>query len=305
MGAEAKTAAMRDPAHDGWQGTTDGRPWMLRSLVALFRWVNIRCLYAVMSVVVVFYMLANGRNRRAIARLFREHLGYGRWRTLCAVYANHFRFGQVILDRFAVYAGCRFRVEIERNDYYNELASAPGGFIMVSSHVGNYELAGYTLRPEQKRFHALVYAGEKQTVMQNRAKCFAGNNIEMVPVLRDMSHLFIANRALEEGDIVGMPGDRLFGSQKSVTCDFLGAPARFPLGPFALAVQREVPMLSIFVMKEGVKRYRIFVDRIDAGDPGAPKRELMEHAARTFAAQLERIVRRYPTQWFNYYDFWE
>ena len=211
MGAEAKTAAMRDPAHDGWQGT-DGRPWMLRSLVVLFRWVNIRCLYAVMSVVVVFYMLANGRNRRAIARLFREHLGYGRWRTLCAVYANHFRFGQVILDRFAVYAGCRFRVEIEHNDYYNELASAPGGFIMVSSHVGNYELAGYTLRPEQKRFHALVYAGEKQTVMQNRAKCFAGNNIEMVPVLRDMSHLFIANRALEEGDIVGMPGDRLFGS---------------------------------------------------------------------------------------------
>ncbi|CDC99937.1 putative uncharacterized protein [Alistipes sp. CAG:268] len=64
-------------------------------------------------------------------------------------------------------------------------------------------------------------------------------------------------------------------------------------------------MLSIFVMKEGVKRYRIFVDRIDAGDPGASKRERMEHAARTFAAQLERIVRRYPTQWFNYYDFWE
>ena len=229
MGAEAKTAAMRDPAHDGWQGTTDGRPWMLRSLVVLFRWVNIRCLYAVMSVVVVFYMLANGRNRRAIARLFREHLGYGRWRTLCAVYANHFRFGQVILDRFAVYAGCRFRVEIEHNDYYNELASAPGGFIMVSSHVGNYELAGYTLRPEQKRFHALVYAGEKQTVMQNRAKCFAGNNIEMVPVLRDMSHLFIANRALEEGDIVGMPGDRLFGSPKSVRLPGCSGP--LPAGP--------------------------------------------------------------------------
>lgn len=305
MKADTKIRAAGEPTHSEWRGTTDGEPWMLRSLIVMFRWVNIRCLYAVMAVVVAGYMVANGRARRAVQRFFRERLGYGRWRTLRAVYASHFRFGQIVLDRFAVYAGCRFRVEIEHNEYYEELAAGAKGFVMVSSHVGNYELAGYSLHPEPKRFYALVYAGEKETVMQNRARCFAGNNIEMVPVLPDLSHLFTANRALEEGNIVGMPGDRLFGSQKSVTCDFLGAPARFPLGPFALAVQRDVPMLSIFVMKEGVKRYRIFVHRIDSGDAALPKRARMEHAAHEFAAQLEKIVRRYPTQWFNYYDFWE
>ncbi|WP_417014762.1 acyltransferase [Alistipes sp.] len=300
------TARMAEAsAHEAWQGHTDGRPWMLRSLIAMFRRIDIRCLYGVMAVVVVFYMLFNRRGYRAIRDLFRRRLGYGRRQTLRAVYATHYRFGQVILDRFAVYAGQRFEVEIEHNEYYRELVARPGGFIMVSSHVGNYELAGYSLHPAEKRFYALVYAGEKETVMQNRAKCFAGNNIEMVPVMGDMSHLFVANRALMEGNIVGMPGDRLFGSQKSVQCDFLGASARFPLGPFALAVQREVPMLSIFVMKEATKRYRIFVDRIDTGDVNQPKRLRMEYAARSFAAQLERIVRRYPTQWFNFYNFWE
>lgn len=170
-------------AHDTWQGHTDGHPWMLRSLVAMFRWIDIRILYGVMAVVVVFYMLLNRRGYRAIRDLFRRRLGYGRWRTLRAVYKNHYRFGQIILDRFAIYAGQRFHVEIEHNEYYRELVTRPGGFIMLSSHVGNYELAGYTLHPEEKRFYALVYAGEKETVMQNRAKCFAGNNIEMVPVL--------------------------------------------------------------------------------------------------------------------------
>lgn len=307
MGAETTSTAggAEVSAHEAWQGRTDGRPWMLRSLIALFRWTDIRILYGVMAVVVVFYMLFNRRGYRANRDFFRRRLGYGRWRTLRSVYASHYRFGQIILDRFAIYAGQQFHIEIEHNEYYRERVSRPEGFLMVSSHVGNYELAGYSLHPEEKRFYALVYAGEKETVMQNRAKCFAGNNIEMVPVLGDMSHLFTANRALMEGNIVGMPGDRLFGSQKSVRCDFLGAPAQFPLGPFALAVQRDVAMLSIFVMKESAKRYRIFVERIDTGDASLPKRQRMEHAARLFSAQLEAIVRRYPTQWFNYYDFWE
>lgn len=76
-------------AHDTWQGHTDGHPWMLRSLVAMFRWIDIRILYGVMAVVVVFYMLLNRRGYRAIRDLFRRRLGYGRWRTLRAVYKNH------------------------------------------------------------------------------------------------------------------------------------------------------------------------------------------------------------------------
>ena len=70
---------------------------MLRSLVAMFRWIDIRILYGVMAVVVVFYMLINRRGYRAIRDLFRRRLGYGRWRTLRAVYRNHYRFGQIFL----------------------------------------------------------------------------------------------------------------------------------------------------------------------------------------------------------------
>jgi predicted LPLAT superfamily acyltransferase len=31
----------------------------------------------------------------------------------------------------------------------------------------------------------------------------------------------------------------------------------------------------------------------------------MQQLAQAFATQLEDIVRRYPTQWFNYFDFWK
>ena len=305
MTSATKIDPLNEPSHEQWQGKTDGQPWMLRSLIGLFRRIDIRVLYVVMAVVAFFYLFIHRKNRRAIQRFFRERLGYGRWKTLRAVYVNHYRFGQVILDRFAVYAGQRFQVDIEHNEYYRELVARPEGFVMVSAHIGNYELAGYALHPEEKRFYALVYAGEQATIMQNRSKCFAGHNIEMVPVQSDLSHLFVANQALIEGNIVGMPGDRTFGSAKSVVCSFLGAPARFPLGPFALAIQRDVALLSIFVLKVGVKKYRIFVNRIDTGDAQTPKRVRMEQTSQRFAQQLETIVRQYPTQWFNYYNFWQ
>jgi predicted LPLAT superfamily acyltransferase len=31
----------------------------------------------------------------------------------------------------------------------------------------------------------------------------------------------------------------------------------------------------------------------------------MADMAAKFAAELERVLRLYPTQWFNFYDFWK
>jgi predicted LPLAT superfamily acyltransferase len=126
----------------------------------------------------------------------------------------------------------------------------------------------------------------------------------MVPVKDDLSHLFALNAAIDNGDIVSMPADRFFGSQKSVECQFFGAKANFPLGGFALAVQKEVSVLAIFVMKEGLKKYRVCLHKLVC-DRQASKREQMAQLAQSFAECLETVVRSYPTQWFNYFDFWQ
>jgi predicted LPLAT superfamily acyltransferase len=101
-----------------------------------------------------------------------------------------------------------------------------------------------------------------------------------------------------------MPADRCFGSQKSVGCQFFGTTAQFPLGPFATAVQKEVPALAVMVMKEGSRRYRAFVRQLPV-DTTLPHRKQMAALAQAFATELESIVRRYPHQWYNYYEFWD
>lgn len=290
--------------HNEWSGKTDGQPWMQRSLIAMFRVLPLWLLYGVMALVVPFYMLFNKKGYQAMYHFFRERMGYGRWKSFWSVYANHFRFGQIILDRFGVYAGKKYRFWTEGQELMDELETHPEGFVLLSSHVGNYEIAGYSLKPKSKKFNALIFAGETATVMENRQRILSQNNMSMIPVKEDLSHLFALNAALDNGEMVSMPADRIFGSQKSVECQFFGAKANFPLGAFAMAVQKEVPVLAVFVMKEGMKKYHAYVKEI-ACDRQASRREQMAQLAQSFASCLEAIVRRYPTQWFNYFDFWE
>ncbi len=290
--------------HNDWSGKTDGLPWMQRSLIAMFRVLPLWLLYGVMALVVPFYMIFNRKGYQAMYRFFRERMGYGPMKSFCNVYFNHFRFGQVILDRFGAYAGKKYHFECEGLELMEHLESLPEGFLMLSSHVGCYEMAGYSLKPKTKKMNALVFGGETATVMENRQRVLGQNNVKMVPVKEDLSHLFALNAALDSGEIVSMPADRIFGSQKSVDCQFFGAKAHFPLGAFAMAVQKEVSVLAVFVMKAGLKKYRAYVRAIGC-DSQAKKREQMAQLAQSFAVQLEDIVRHYPTQWFNFFDFWK
>ena len=203
-----------------------------------------------------------------------------------------------------MYAGKKFKVDIEGYEHFQHLSESPQAFVQLSSHVGNYELAGYTLYSKDKQFNALVFFGEKSTVMQNRNKMFADNRIHMIPVSNDMSHLFEMNRVLQDGEILSMPADRFVGSTKSITLPFLGADARFPLGPFSVATSRGVDVITVHVMKVSPKRYKIHVTPLPY-DKNASRKEQEEQLARGYVSELERILRLYPAQWYNYFEFWQ
>ena len=189
-------------------------------MLKLFRFLPIPLAYACMAPVIPFYMLFDRRGYRASYHFFRDRIGRGPLHSFFSVYANEFRMGQVVVDRFALYAGRSFELQNDELPVFMRLAEAEPGFVQLGSHAGNFELAGYMLR-SIKRMGTLVFSGETETVMQQRAAMFARMNVEMVPVSDDMSHLFTLNAILSEGGIVSMPGDRLFGSSKSFSCPFL------------------------------------------------------------------------------------
>ena len=275
---------------------------MQRWMIGLLRVCPLWLSYGLMALAIPWYVLLDGRGRRASYRFFRERLGWGPVKSFCHVFVNMFRMGQVVVDRFCAYGGKRFRFIPPEEDFYDALSYGEEGFVVLGSHVGNYEMVGYTF-PTRKPMKVLVYAGETATVMANRRRMLGNANIEVVPVLPDLSHLFILNAALAEGEVASMTADRAFGSGKTLCHPFLGKDAAFPAGPFQLAAGRGLPVLAAFVMKEKYDTYHIFQFRLDY-NPEASLRQRMEELSGRYAALLEKMVRRYPDQWFNFYDFW-
>ncbi len=290
-------------AESQWAGKTFGNGWMHRNLIRLLRFTDVRILYVFSDIFIVPVCLLLNESRKTAYSFYRRRLGCGVLRSCWMTWRNHCLFAQVVIDRFAMYAGKRFDVEIAGEDYFRILAAKDEGFVQLSSHVGNYEIAGYSINSGEKMIHAVVYAHEKESVMRNRDNMFTRNNVSMIALRDDMGHLFEIDGALGKGDIVSFPADRHTGGSRCLTVGFLGAPARFPQGPFSVAAMRGVEALAVNVMKAGTKKYRIHLARLNA-DRTAPRRKVEEELCRAYVAELEKIMKKYPLQWFNFFDFW-
>ena len=292
-------------AEQEWAGTTYGNAWMHKWLIRMLRHIDVRILYLFVAIFVIPVCLVLNPSRGIAYRYFRRRIGYGRLKSAWKTYVNHCLFGQVVVDKFAMYAGKKFDVEVENyNEFLERASREEEGFVQLSAHIGSYEIAGYTLAVEGKSFNALVFAGEKASVMQNRDKMFAGTNIKMIAIQQDMSHLFEIDKALTDGGIVSMPADRINGSQKCIEHVFLGAKAKFPLGPFSVATMRGLDVLAVNVMKDSLTSYKIYVTPL-AYDKEASRQEQIRQLSSAYVAELEKRVRQYPTQWYNYFEFWQ
>jgi predicted LPLAT superfamily acyltransferase len=91
---------------------------------------------------------------------------------------------------------------------------------------------------------------------------------------------------------------------KTKEVKFLGEDASFPIGPFMLAAKFKVPVSFVYGMKEGRYHYHFFGSKlIDYAE--TDMEATSERILRDFVDSMEKKVKRYPEQWYNYYNFWQ
>ena len=110
---------------------------------------------------------------------------------------------------------------------------------------------------------------------------------------------------LERGEMIGVLGDRAVDG-KTVEVDFLGSPARFPSGSFALAAAMRCPVLLTFALHTPPNRYDPYceplVERVVL--PRKEREAALRAHVQHYVQRLEHYCRLQPDNWFNFYDFW-
>lgn len=290
-----------------WSGKTQGGTFGQTSVLFYFKYGSLRLAYLFLYLIIPFYLIFDRKGYRATYWYSKNCIHKTRKVHVPFIFRIYHNFGQVFIDRFAVFGNKnnKFKFTFENKDIFENYLSQDKGFLIASAHVGNFELLGYSIQKTAKTIHPILYGGEAEVFQKLRTDIFKDKNISPIILDDEGSYIFEINNALQKGEIVSMPTDRSLGKTKEFRTDFLGHKATFPLGIFHIATTLQVPVLTIFVVKEKYKTYKVYINELLVERNTLNKTETAEGLGKAYVKDLERIVQKYPSQWYNFYMFWD
>jgi len=284
-----------------WEGKSKGTPLGYSIFVGVLKRFGVIPAYALLRVVVVYYFLFSRRSSKNILAYFRR-LGYGRMKALSGLYRNYYLLGQTLIDRIVVMTGIpnRFSFDFDGEENLFEMANLKKGGLLLSAHIGNWEIAGHLLKRLPSRIHIVMFDGEHQRIKQYLESVTGERQAHIIVIKDDFSHIYEISEAFKNNELVCIHADRFLEDNKTMTTELLGEKALFPAGPFQLAASFQVPVSFVFALKETNLHYHFF-----AGKLRTCSKTAMQEMLDAFAIDLESKIKRYPEQWYNYYNFWK
>ncbi|MRG46052.1 lipid A biosynthesis acyltransferase [Chitinophaga sp. SYP-B3965] len=287
-----------------WQGKSKGNKLGYRIFIGVLRYGGVQLAYFLLRFVAFYYCLFSYRSSRSIFQYFHRKIGYSRFRALISVYRNYYVFGQTLLDKVVVMAELPnpFTFEFDGEPHLHDIVSGGKGGILLSAHLGNWEVAGHLFSRLKTRINIVMFDGEHQRIKKYLEGITGGRNVNVIVLKDDNSHIYAIHDALSRQELVCMHADRFLEGNKTMEMNFLGEPARFPIGPFVLACTFRVPVSLVFAFKETTNHYHLYATEPTVYQ--AVKQGGLEKSMQDFVHVMEEKVKKYPLQWFNYYDFW-
>jgi predicted LPLAT superfamily acyltransferase len=290
-----------------WEGKSKGNKLGYKIFVYVVRTFGVLPAYLLLRFVAGYYFLFSRKSSRFSYQFFRYRLKYSWLRSILSIYRNYYVFGQTLLDKIIVMAGIdnKFTYDFDGEDNLRKIVEAGKGGILLSAHVGNWEAAGHLLRRLNTRINVVMFDAEHEQIKNYLSEVTGGRNFNVIVIKNDLSHVYAIGEALGRNELICLHADRFLEGNKIMTMTFLGKEANFPAGPFLLAAGFKVPVSVVFAFKDSSTHYHFFGSPLQMRSEAQSKHGFSNSLCAFFVQELEEKVKRYPTQWFNYYNFWQ
>jgi predicted LPLAT superfamily acyltransferase len=301
--------------------------WHLRLLLILYRLLPVRAVRLFAFPVGFFYYLlskkARDQSRRYLEKTAAALKAEG---AILPVHPlRHITaFALTVVEKVESWGGKVFLERIRfQNDDIGDLKSRlerGEGALLICSHLGNTELlralAGFNRTGVSREIPVTSVVEFSVTAHFNRML----RELNPQSMIRTISAYDIGpdtavllQDRLAAGGLVVIAGDRTSINTRN-SCflfPFMGEDAPFGYGTFFLAALLNVPTYFVFALRRKdvslESEYDMFVHKSSFSfNCSRKEREgRIKEFARNFAECLERYCKRYPYQWYNFYDFWE
>ncbi|MCO5191732.1 MAG: hypothetical protein M9930_00275 [Anaerolineae bacterium] len=183
---------------------------------------------------------------------------------------------------------------------HDTVAAADRGLLVLSTHMSNFDLAGFAFGTHNLPLLGLTVADPTTGFLQlNDVRQRFGFDVEPITP----QSLRKAIRRLKAGGVVATGVDRPIPDD-DIAVEFFGKPSYLPAGPARLAALTGAKVVIVSCVHDKEFGYRLqstdFLDLVETGDR---KQDIIENT-RLFAGIVEQFIRAHPEQWMMFHPLW-
>lgn len=264
---------------------------------------------------VVFYFYLTGTKARTASRQYWQHLNRVDGTSPRDSWFNSLKhfccFADSAFDKIDAWLG-RIKpanINYKNQHLFDDLVAKRQGAIFIGSHLGNLEVCrALGMRHSECVINVLVFTQHAQSFNKILSRINPDVKVNLIQVTDLGPDLAILlKQKVEQGEFVVIVGDRTSTTTVGRVHhrNFLGEPAPFGQGPFILAALLDCPVYWLFCARNGDQfdiEFNHYADAIKL--PRKQRQEALAQVIKDYAQQLETMTKRYPYQWFNFFDFW-
>lgn len=270
-----------------------------------------------LPVLLYFFLTARRARESSLAYLQRVHTYFGPTAALpnspcwTTSFRHFWSFATAALDKVDAWMGqIQLQdIKVGKIDGFEKTQQRGQGSVLIASHLGNLEVCRALVNQRfTTRMNVLVFtqhAARFNRILKEVNKDMDVDLIQATNITPDLG-IILKNR-VEKGESVVIVGDRIAVDSPNhvVWTTFLGAPAPFAMGPWVLASVLECPVFFIScIYTQGAYQIDIVPFTQQLILPRRQRQALIQSVVDSYAQHLEGVVRDYPLQWYNFYNFW-
>ncbi|HVF71649.1 MAG TPA: lysophospholipid acyltransferase family protein [Chthoniobacterales bacterium] len=251
-----------------------------------------------------FFFFAAPARRAVVANLMVVLPGSSRAMNYLRAYRTLYNFAWTISEAaIRRLVKPEFNYELIGAEWLEELGRAQGA-IVLTAHMGNYDLGAALFAEKFQREIRIVRAPEPdQETARHLTASLTQAGEGAVKVEYNTAGAFLSFdllKALRNGEIVSIQGDRVEGGVGETTGRLFGNDVRIPNGPFVLSLVAQAPIYPLFIARAGWRTYQVVVRApIFVQNKGSREADIAAGVAQ-WCVVLEEIITLRWDQWFAF-----
>jgi KDO2-lipid IV(A) lauroyltransferase len=190
---------------------------------------------------------------------------------------------------------------VEGWDIFEGALAAGRGAMIVTGHLGNWELGGAYIGARGRGMNAVARG------MQNPLfdQYLTANRLRLgVKVVHDSDAVRKIPRIVRDGGVAGFLFDQGAVGLASTWVPFFGRWAKTPRGPAVFALRLNAPLVFATAIRQPNGQYVLYMENVPLTNTGNLEADVDAIVA-AYSNTLERWVRRFPEQYFWQHRRWK